>query len=111
MAKKELGVSIIGPASHLEGQFSFQDNLRIEGSIHGELTVVGELVIAQTGSFKGKAKTGSAYIAGNFNGELFVTGKTILSAQSKLEGSLETGLLTIEEGAVLIGKCQMPEKQ
>lgn len=108
--KKELGVSIIGPSSHLEGQFSFQDNLRIEGSIHGELKVVGEIVIAQTGSFRGKAKAGSAYIAGNYQGDLVVEGKTILSSQAKLEGTLQTQLLMIEEGAILTGECTMPKK-
>jgi len=105
--KKELGISIIGPSSHLEGQFVFQDNLRIEGSIQGELKVAGELLVAHTGSFRGKAQTGSAYIAGNFQGDLIVNTKTVITAQGKLEGTLQTQLLTIEEGAHLSGACQM----
>jgi len=49
----------IGKGMKVEGQLSFEQTVRIDGSFKGEITSPGTLVVGETGFVEGKIKVGS----------------------------------------------------
>ena len=64
--------TIIAKGVRVEGDFSSDGNVTIEGELKGKLSTVGRLVVGKDAVIDGIVKAGSASVAGSVTGPLTV---------------------------------------
>lgn len=99
--------TIIGSDTAFKGNITSQGTIRIDGQHEGELTTAGDLVVGEGGRLQAQIKARNAVVAGMVNGNIDVSDKLELLATAKVYGDIKVGTLTINEGAVFRGACQM----
>lgn len=99
--------TIIGSDTSFKGNITSQGTIRIDGQHEGELVTAGDLVIGESGQLKSQVKARSILVAGTINGNIEATDKLELMPTAKVYGDIKVGTLTINEGAVFRGACQM----
>jgi len=92
------------------GSITSKDDFRIEGSLEGNLTTTGKVVIGPSGSINGKVDCLNADIEGNFKGEIVVGELVNLQSKSVVEGKVQTAKLAIAPGAIFEAECSMKPK-
>jgi cytoskeletal protein CcmA (bactofilin family) len=96
------------PDCKITGTIKFDGPMRIDGKVDGEIiTDNGELVIGETGTAKATINTKSAIIEGRVKGKITASGKVVLKQKAHLVGDLKAKTLVVEEGVVLIGRCNI----
>lgn len=115
MAKNEeetsTAVNIISTGTAFEGKFRSTGSLRIDGSFKGELEIGSKLVIGPQGRVDGQVICRSAEVEGTVEvSTLTVSESLTLKASAMIKGDISADKLIIEQGAVLIGHCQMPDR-
>ncbi|TAJ15245.1 polymer-forming cytoskeletal protein [Marinilabiliaceae bacterium JC017] len=103
--------NMIGPGTKIVGNIETNGDIRIDGSIDGNILSKGKVVIGPNGIAKGEIQCSNAEVSGNINGKIVVTELLSLKATSKINGDIKTGKLTIEPGAIFTGTCNMGGSQ
>ncbi len=108
MAKKK--EKILDVDATMQGSLSFSDpvNLRINGEFDGNLTTRGNLIIGETASVRAEIKGESVFVSGKVRGTIRAD-SIKFSASAEVYGDIQAGVVSIEEGAIFEGKCQMSE--
>ncbi len=101
--------NIIGSGTKIVGEIETNGDLRIDGTIEGNITSKGKIVLGQAGSIKGTIKCSSAEISGVFEGKLEVSEILSLKATAYFKGEMNVNKLSIEPGAKFIGTCMMTD--
>lgn len=102
--------NLIGSGTKLVGDVETSGDLRVDGTIEGNIISKGKLVLGQTGIIKGTIKCQSAEISGNFEGKIEVLELLSLKDCSKFTGEMTISKLSIEPGAIFVGTCNMMDK-
>lgn len=100
-------VSLITASTKLVGDIQTESDIRIEGSLKGNLSTSGRLIVGSTGQINGEILCKSAEIEGTIEGKIDVKELLTLKSTSNLKGEVTTGQLMIEPGAIFSGNCKM----
>ena len=93
--------------SRITGEFKSTSNIRVDGSLNGNLITTGKLVLGVTGRIDGDVTCENAEIEGKVSGKVVVRQLLSLKASSRVEGDIFTDKISIEPGAVFTGTCNM----
>ncbi|WP_408071914.1 polymer-forming cytoskeletal protein [Butyrivibrio sp. JL13D10] len=100
--------SFIAAGAIIDGPFTAKESTRIDGTINGNVSVNGSLIVGQEGKINGAVSAINLFLAGEINGNVTAsTGKVEISDTGKLIGDLSAKTLVIDENAVFQGQCQM----
>lgn len=100
--------TIIGPGAMLEGPLTTKDSTRIDGTVKGNVTISGALIVGQGGKIEGTVSAVNAYIAGEVVGNVVSPqGKIEISDTGKVIGDITCKGIIIDENAVFQGRCEM----
>ncbi|MCR4654441.1 MAG: polymer-forming cytoskeletal protein [Eubacterium sp.] len=100
--------TIIGPGAVLDGPLTTKDSTRIDGTVKGNVTISGALIVGQEGKIIGTVSAMNAYIAGEVTGAISAPqGKVEISDTGKVIGDVSCKGIIIDENAVFQGKCDM----
>ena len=100
--------TIIGPGAVLEGPLTTKDSTRIDGTVKGNVTVSGALIVGQDGKVVGTISALNVYVAGEVTGNITAPqGKIEISDTGKVNGDITCKGIIIDENAVFQGKCEM----
>lgn len=102
--------SIIGEDMVIEGNITARDAIRIEGTLKGDVSSEGALVISSTGKVVGNVKGSNVMVAGMIEGDLYSGGRTEVAATGRIIGNISTKSLIVDENAVFQGQCMMNAK-
>ncbi len=91
----------------IQGEINADSNLRIDGTVKGQVTTKGRLVIGVNGKIEGDIICQNADIEGQIQGTIKVGELLSLKATAKLDGEMVTKKLHIEPGAEFSGTCVM----
>ncbi|MFT4524254.1 MAG: cytoskeletal protein CcmA (bactofilin family) [Granulosicoccus sp.] len=91
----------------IEGSIKSKGNLRIDGTLKGDLTCEGRVVVGKSGLIEGQIKCQNAEIEGQIKANIVVSELLTLKATAKLQGDIITKKLSIEPGANFTGSCSM----
>ncbi|NQT90422.1 MAG: polymer-forming cytoskeletal protein [Candidatus Omnitrophica bacterium] len=93
----------------MQGTMTFKDpvNLHINGQFEGKLDTKGSLTIGQKAVVAADITGEDITIAGTVTGNILATSKLSIIAPARIEGDVKTPILSVSEGAVLNGRCQM----
>ncbi len=97
----------IGEGTRVRGRIGGDGDLTIEGTVEGDITLRGDLVIAVGGSVAGDAiEADSLTVGGELTGDVKVTGQVRALAGSKMRGNVTGGGIAIDEGAEFAGRIE-----
>ena len=111
MAKTNQATGLTHNALEIEtvivGNITAPKDLRIDGTVQGDVVCAGKVVLGKTGSIVGNIQCSTAEIAGKVTGNISAQQSLTLKSSSLFEGDIQTASLVIEPGASLNGKCKM----
>lgn len=90
---------VIAKGTSIEGDFNTSENVRIDGTIKGNLQCDKKLVLGQSALIKGKLQAGEAVIMGNIQGDVVVKGLLRLEGTAVIKGDITAQKIIVEEGA------------
>ncbi len=93
--------------SKIIGTIVTDSDIRVDGTIDGDVKCSGKLVIGEQGVIKGTVVCQSADIMGSLEGKIDVKYTLALRATSNLKGEITTQTLMVEPNAVFNGSCTM----
>jgi len=93
--------------TNIEGSIQADKDIRIDGSLRGNLTCKGKVIIGPTGFISGDVQCENAVIEGRFEGVLLVTDILHVKETAKVEGDVTTQKLVVQPGSVFNVKCKM----
>jgi len=99
--------TIIGAGTVVEGLLKATASTRIDGTVNGDISSEGIIVVAGEGVVNGNIKAVDVKISGTVKGNITTSGKIELVSSGKLIGDICTGSLSIDETAVFQGNCKM----
>jgi cytoskeletal protein CcmA (bactofilin family) len=91
----------------VKGDVKSEKDIRVEGTIEGNLTCDARLVIGPNGFIKGVVTCRDAVIEGKIEGDIYVTDLLNLRKSAQLVGQISTNKLIIEPGATFKGTSKM----
>jgi cytoskeletal protein CcmA (bactofilin family) len=102
-------INLISNGTDITGDIKSSGDIRIDGSLTGNLNTKGKVVIGTTGKVKGEVICKNSEVSGFIEGKITVGQLLNLKASSKINGDIVTSKLSIEPGAVFSGNCKMSD--
>lgn len=103
--------TIIGHTVKVEGTFTSQDNMLIEGEVVGTITTSKDVTVGKEAKIKANISATNVTIAGEVHGNISASGTTRLAASSRVYGDISTQVISIDTGAIMQGQCVTGEKK
>ena len=101
---------IVGREISFSGDVTSCDRLVVEGSIEVNLKNCQDMVIAETGVFRGNGSTENADVRGRIEGDLVVYRRLLIRASGHVSGTITYGQIEIEAGGKISGAIQVDER-
>lgn len=89
------------------GAISDCERLEVHGTVEVSIRHALELIIADSGVFRGEAEIEEADISGAFDGSVTATSRLVVRSTGKVTGTIRCHRLMVEEGAQVSGKIEM----
>jgi len=99
--------TLISQGTTLKGDVSSDTDLRIDGTINGNISCTAKIIIGPTGFIEGNIDGQQADITGKVHGNITVQDMLQLRGDCNVQGNISSGKLQIEPTAIFNGKCQM----
>lgn len=106
-AVESSSINLIGNGTQIIGDIHSNGDARIDGTLKGNLTIVGKLVVGPSGKIEGNITCQNADVSGEIHGKVTVSELLSLKSSAKLLGDIITGKLSIEPNATFTGTCNM----
>lgn len=97
----------IGENTRIVGTLTSDGNVRIEGSMEGDIEILGNLIVGETGRVIATIKAQSVHVSGAVKGEITTTESLEISPTGKVWGDITTAALHIEPGGLFRGQSAM----
>lgn len=91
----------------IEGNVKAENDIRIDGTLKGDLQCKAKVIIGATGFIEGEVKCANAVIEGKFKGILLVSELLTVKENAEVTGDIRTNKLTVQSGAVFNVVCKM----
>lgn len=101
------GTTLIGSGTTLKGDLHSQSDLRIDGTIIGNIRSSAKIVIGASGSVEGDIEGNQADIVGKVSGNIKVKDILQLRGDCVVTGNIYAGKLQVEPTATFNGQCHM----
>ncbi|RBP34646.1 cytoskeletal protein CcmA (bactofilin family) [Oceanihabitans sediminis] len=99
--------NIIAQGTNITGDLSSEGDLRVDGTVEGNIQTPGKVVVGKSGVIKGTLNGTDAYFEGKFSGKLTLLGTLTLKSSAYIEGEVVIGKLEVEPGATFSVTCKM----
>lgn len=98
------GSTVIARGVKVEGDFSSEGEVVIEGQVNGSLGTSSVLTVGPDALIKADIKANEAHISGTVEGNVFVTKGLDISSSAKVTGDLTAETISVEAGAQIQGR-------
>ncbi|MEW6610594.1 MAG: polymer-forming cytoskeletal protein [Patescibacteria group bacterium] len=103
--------TIIGTSVKLEGDFVGENNVVVEGMVHGSMKTTQNLRITPHAKIFASVEAQNASIAGEIHGNMKIADQLELLSTARVNGDIETKIISVAHGAILNGKITMGNEQ
>ena len=100
-------INLIGLGTEIHGDIMCNGDLRIDGSIVGNISAKGKVVVGETGKIKGEITCRNSDVSGQVDGKFIVSELLSLKSTARVIGDMSTSRLAIEPGSRFTGYCDM----
>lgn len=95
--------------SKIIGTIMADSDIRLDGTVEGDLECTGKVVIGESGKLKGTITCQNAEIMGHLDGKITVKNTLALRSTSNFKGEVITQTLIVEPNAIFNGTCSMSQ--
>ncbi len=88
----------------IKGTVKFSNDLVVDGKIEGEITSSGNLTVGENARLKAEIRTGTVVVYGKVHGNITAASHVELKASAEVLGDIKAVTLSIEAGAIFVGK-------
>lgn len=99
--------TLVSAGTTLSGDLNSANDLRIDGTIKGNVNSSAKIIIGATGFVEGDISCQQADIAGKVTGNVSAQDLLQLREECNVEGNIAAAKLQIEPTAIFNGKCTM----
>jgi cytoskeletal protein CcmA (bactofilin family) len=99
--------TLISAGTVVQGDLKSENDLRIDGTIHGNVFSQAKVVVGPTGVVEGNIEGVHADISGRLTGNIVAKEMVQLRTKSHVQGNITAGSLQIDAGAVFNGQSLM----
>jgi cytoskeletal protein CcmA (bactofilin family) len=99
--------TVIGVNTNIVGTLKSDGNIRIDGTVEGDIEVLGNLIIGETGRVIATLKAQNVHVSGAVKGEITAVEQLEISPTGKVWGDITTAALHIEPGGLFRGQSAM----
>ncbi len=103
-------IAFVGEEVTFKGTIRYQGTVRVDGRLEGEIYTDGNLIIGQKAVIAAKIHAGTIMCQGQLTGDIEAKHRVKLLTPAVFEGTITSPLLSIDEGVVFNGTCNMPQK-
>jgi cytoskeletal protein CcmA (bactofilin family) len=104
-------VVTLGPRDSLHGRLDIHGDLKIAGTVEGELKASGDILVDSSANVQASIEGANVNVRGQVNGNVTARKRLTLGGSGHLNGEVKVSRLTVEDGATLNGNVTMtPEK-
>ena len=96
--------NVLSSDVEIKGTVKFTNDLVVDGKIEGEIFSDGNLTVGENARIKAEVKTATVIVYGKVHGNLTATDRIELKASAEVVGDIKTKTLSIEAGAIFVGK-------
>ena len=100
---------VIGKGLFIKGELHGEEDLIIEGTVEGTITMKKSLTIENGGKIKGDISTENITIRGEMEGDLTARDKISIHSGGRLIGDMTAPRIEVEDGAYYKGRIEMVE--
>jgi cytoskeletal protein CcmA (bactofilin family) len=101
------GNSMIGPGTTIKGDIVSDGDVRIDGTLIGNIRCTAKVLIGQEGEVQGDIEGQQADILGKVSGKVHVQELLNLRGDAVIRGNIHAGKLQIEPTVTFNGQCHM----
>ena len=109
-SKGEGTTCIIASGTRIEGKFSTTEDVRLDGTVVGEVKCEKRVVMGQTGKVEGNVITVDSAVRGMVKGEIKVSGTLHLHETAKIDGTIIARKMVVDSGASYSGDCRVGDQ-
>jgi len=102
-------INLIGAGTTITGDVVSDGDIRIEGSINGNINTKGKVVVGVTGKVSGEIFCKNFDLSGKVEGKVNAEKLLSLKSTANILGDINAGKLAVEPGAVFTGSCKMKD--
>ncbi|MFT7230496.1 MAG: cytoskeletal protein CcmA (bactofilin family) [Bacteroidia bacterium] len=100
-------INVIGEGTIIEGNLRSSGDLRIDGTVLGNVSTTSKCVLGISGKIVGNINAKSCDLSGTVNGNLVVSELLLLKSSGKVDGDIKTDKIVVENGGEFNGSCTM----
>jgi cytoskeletal protein CcmA (bactofilin family) len=101
------GATLISSGTTLKGDISSNSDLRIDGTVVGNIHSSAKIIVGSSGVVEGDVSGNQADIVGKVSGNIRAKELLQLRGESVVTGNLFAGKLQVEPSATFNGQCHM----
>jgi cytoskeletal protein CcmA (bactofilin family) len=99
--------AFIDEGSEIEGKFTFNGTVMLNGKFSGEVLTNDTLIIGEKGVVNANVRAGTVVISGELVGNVLATERVELRGTARVFGDVEAPVVVVEEGVLFEGHCRM----
>jgi cytoskeletal protein CcmA (bactofilin family) len=109
-AAETASVVVLGPRDSLVGTLTVAGDVRIEGTLEGEVSATGEVSVHSSGTARAQISARDIAVSGTVEGNLVASELVALGETASFAGELRAGRLRVDEGATVNATITMTPK-
>ena len=98
--------AFIDEGSEIEGKFTFNGTVMMNGKFSGEINSSDSLIIGEKGIVNATVRAGIVLVNGEVIGNVFATERVELRGTARVYGDVEAPVIVVEEGVHFEGHCK-----
>lgn len=103
-SNEETMETVVGPSVVVEGDFVSKGPVTVFGSVVGSLKTVSDLKIGKEAHISAHVEARNGLIAGEITGNVTCEDQLDIKATGKITGDLVARIISIEAGAIVVGR-------
>jgi cytoskeletal protein CcmA (bactofilin family) len=98
---------VIGRSTRVRGRISGEGDLRIEGTVEGDISLRGDLTILDGASATSNVEAHAVVVSGELEGDVRAGGLVRLEAGARMRGDIHSPSVAIDDGAEFSGRLSV----
>ena len=98
---------MLGPNDRLIGELHIEGNLRVAGTLEGQIEATGDVDVTEAAKVKASVMGREVNVSGQVSGPVVASKKLVIGRSGSVTGDVRVPRLVMADGATLSGNVQM----